>query len=355
MGAKERFLPDFRKVGCTFIMLLLGELFAFMFTLAMVSSPDSFWFMLGLNSLFMLCVVFVCQLVLAVVARRLDQMTEVVAGFFVFLVVTLVSLAITWLIYGLFFADTGLAVVDGESLPFQSLRNAVLAGMAAAVGLRYQYVQYLLRLQAKAEGSARLEALQARMKPHFLFNSLNSIASLIRRKPQLAEELTLDLAELYRAILRKDIKLATLEEEIGLSRQYLNIEQLRLGGRLRVVWRLDEDLLGALIPPLSLQPLIENAIYHGIEPSPEGGDLVISCQSHKRNKIILSVRNSLPDQNGAVERVGNRIALTNLRLRLQSFFGEEGRLTSSMAEGFYLARIVIPYTTWRDHENPAGR
>jgi len=354
-GGRERFLPDFRKVGCTFIMLLLGELFAFMFTLAVVSSPEEFWLELGLNSLFILCVVLVCQLILAIVARRLDRMTEAVAGLCVFLVVTLTSLLMTWLIYS-FSADAAEPLAtEGGSLPFRSLSNAVLAGMAAAVGLRYQYVQYLLRLQAKAESSARLEALQSRMKPHFLFNSLNSIASLTRRNPVLAEELTLDLAELFRAILRRDIRLATIEGEIGLSRQYLNIEQLRLGERLRVVWSLDEDLLGALIPPLSLQPLLENAIYHGIEPSPDGGTLEISCQPHKKNKIILAVRNSLPGNNEAAERQGNRIALKNLRLRLQSFFGEEGQLMSSMAEGFYLARIIIPYTTWRDHENPAGR
>ncbi|CAG1023039.1 two-component system, LytTR family, sensor histidine kinase AlgZ [Methylococcales bacterium] len=355
MGRRERFLPDFRSVGCTFLMLLLGELFAFMFTLAVVSSPEAFWFELGLNSLFILCAVLVCQVILAIFARRLDRMTEAGAGLCVFLVVTLTSLLMTWLVNG-FSADTSESLAtERGSLPFRSLSNAALAGMAAAVGLRYQYVQYLLRQQAKAEGSARLEALQSRMKPHFLFNSLNSIASLIRRNPLLAEELTLDLAELFRAILRRDVRLTTIETEIGLSRQYLNIEQLRLGKRLRVIWSLDEDLMGALIPPLSLQPLIENAIHHGIEPSSDGGALEISCQPHKKNMIILSVRNSVPDNSEAAERLGNRIALKNLRLRLQSFFGEEGRLTSSMAEGFYLARIIIPYTTWRDHENPTGR
>lgn len=355
MGGKERFLPDFRSVGCAFILLLLGELFAFMLTLAEVSDPETFWLELGLNSLFILCVVLTCQLVLAIVAKRLDRMTEVAAGVCVFWVVTLASMCMTCLFYGLSPGAAEALAVGGGSLPFQSSSNAILAGMAAAVGLRYQYVQYLLRLQAKAEGLARLEALQSRMRPHFLFNSLNSIASLIRRNPVLAEELTLDLAELFRAILRKDIRLTTLEDEIGLSRQYLNIEQLRLGERLQVIWSLDEDLLGALIPPLSLQPLIENAIYHGIELSPTGGVLEISCQPHRKNRIILAVRNSLPDVNNEVERMGNRIALNNLRLRLQSFFGDEGKLMSSMVEGVYLARIIIPYTTWRDHENPAGR
>ena len=355
MGGGECFLPNFRSIGCTFIILLLGELFAFMRTLAVVSSPEAFWPELGLNSLFILCVVTVCQVMLAVFARRLDRLTEAIAGFCVFSLVTLTTLILTMLIYNYSLEAAESLAAGGGSPAFQSLSNAVLAGMASAVGLRYQYVQYLLRLQAKAEGAVRMDALQSRMKPHFLFNSLNSIASLTRRNPVLAEELTLDLAELFRAILLKGTRLTTLAEEISLSRQYLNIEQLRLGGRLRVAWSLDEDLLGALIPPLSLQPLIENAIFHGIEPSPEGGALEISCQPQKKNKLMLSVRNSLPDNAEVAERLGNRIALNNLRLRLQSFFGEEAKLMNSMVEGFYLARIIIPYTTLRDHENLARR
>jgi len=351
---RERFLPDFRSINCTF-MLLLGELFAFMFTLAVVASPQAFWPELGLNSLFIVSVVLASQLLLAIAAKHLDKLTEKIAGFCVFLVVTFISLLLTWLLEGLCAEASGpLFSREQVNLPFQSLSHSVLAGMTTAVGLRYQYLQYLLRLQVKAEGAARLDALQSRMKPHFLFNSLNSIAILIRQDSTLAEALTLDLADLFRAILRKDIRLTTLEDEIGLSRQYLNIEQLRLGERLRVVWSLNEDLFGALIPPLSLQPLIENAIFHGIDPSPAGGTLEISCQAHKKNKIILSVRNSLPDSCHSAARLGNRVALNNLRLRLHSFFGDDGKLMTSIVEGVYLARIVIPYTFWHDHENPAG-
>lgn len=350
MSGKERFLPDFRSLGATLVLSLLGQLFAVMFTLAAVSTPEKFWAALGLNSLFILWVVLICQAILALAAKRLDRMRAVGAGSCVFTVVVSVSLLMTWLA-GEFSKAAGEPL---SSLPFLCMGNGVLAGLASAVGLRYQYVQYLLRLQAKAESSARLEALQSRMRPHFLFNSLNAIASLTRRDPALAEELTLDLAELFRAILRADAKLSTLEEECALSRQYLNIERQRLGQRLRVVWAVDDGLLSALVPPLSLQPLIENAVYHGIEPSAEGGELEISCQTYKKNQIILSVRNSLPDNGERMERPGNRIALKNLRLRLQSFFGDEGKLTASMAEGFYQVRIIIPYTARRRHEDSAG-
>ncbi len=345
MSGQERYLPNFRSLAATLLLLLLGQLLAFMYTLAEVDSAQRFWSELGLNSLFIMWIVLPSQAALAVIVRRLDRMPAVKAGLCVFIVVVAASLLMTCLVYPLSKEIGEPWATQHDSLPFHLLGNAVLAGLVTAVGLRYQYIQYLGRLQARAEGSARLEALQARMRPHFLFNSLNAIASLTRRNPALAEELTLDLAELFRAILRKDIQLTTLQEEFLLSRQYLNIEQQRIGGRLRVAWTVDDNLLDALIPPLSLQPLLENAIYHGIEPSAQGGTLEIACQTHKQDKIMLTVRNSLPDQGERLDRPGNRTALGNIRLRLQSFFGDEGKLTVSIVEGYYQARIIIPHTT----------
>jgi two-component system sensor histidine kinase AlgZ len=353
--AKERYLPDFRSLSTTLILSLLGEVFAFMYTFAEVSSPTWFWSELGINSLFILWIVLTSQTVLAMLADALDNMQAVKAGWCVFAIVEGTTLAITWLVY-LQAGDMESAFQMREShLPFQLLQNGLLAGLMAAVVLRYQYIQYLRRLQVRAESAARLDALQARMRPHFLFNSLNAIASLTRRNPALAEELTLDLAELFRAILRKDIQLTALQDELVLSRQYLNIEKQRLGERLRVVWSLDEDMLAALVPLLSLQPLLENAVYHGIEPCAQGGTLEISCQAYKKNQVVITVRNPMPLQQPALQRPGNRFALENVRLRLQAFFGDEAKLTVSMSEGFYQARMVFPYTTRRLYENLAGR
>ncbi len=351
---REHFLPSFRSLGTILILLLLGELLAFMLTLVSASSLVKFWPQLGLNSLFILWVGLLSLAILATLANHLDRMRAVNAGVGVFLIVVSSSLLVTWLDSLFSQGSVSSMPQDFDDLPFTLLKNSILAGLVTTVSLRYQYVQYLRRLQARAESSARLEALQSRMKPHFLFNSLNTIAGLIVRNPKLAEELILDLADLFRAILRKDNRVSTIEDELLLSRQYLNIEQLRLGERLRVLWKLDDDLLGAAIPPISLQPLIENAIHHGVEASPAGGVLEISCQPHKKNMILLAIRNSLPEQAGSSDRTGNRIALDNLRLRLQSWFGERGKLMVSMAEGFYQARIIIPYTTKRSHEDHAG-
>lgn len=343
-SGRERFLPDFRSLGATLILALFGEFLAFVFTLAAVDGPADFWSELGLNSFFILWIVLTSQGVMAVLSRYFESLRAVAAGFWVFLIVIMATLLLTWLSAVFSLHWVGDLTLQGDNLSFGLLRNSVLAGLVVFVVLRYQYVQYLMRLQARAEGLARLDALQSRMRPHFLFNSLNSIATLTRRDPRLAEELCLDLAELFRAILRKDRQLGTLEEELILSRQYLNIEQQRLGGRLKVEWKLDDGLLRALIPPLSLQPLIENAVYHGIEPAAKGGLLTISCQSYQKDKIILSVRNSMPEEKSSGIREGNKMALKNLRLRLQSFFGEDGKIMSSMSDGFYQTRIIIPFT-----------
>ncbi len=153
-------------------------------------------------------------------------------------------------------------LVPADQIPTVLARNMTVSGIIAAVLLRHMTIHARWRSQIKAEAEARLDALQARMRPHFLFNSLNTIASLLRSRPDQAEELVLDLADLFRTSLRRDQRWTTLADETALARRYLNIEQQRLGDRLRVEWRLDALPEDALLPPLSLQPLVENAVYH---------------------------------------------------------------------------------------------
>jgi two-component system sensor histidine kinase AlgZ len=229
------------------------------------------------------------------------------------------------------------------------LRNAALASLISAVWLRYQYAQFLRRQQLKAESSARLDALQARIRPHFLFNSLNAIASLIRREPLLAEELVLDLSELFRAILKQDGRFNTLAEEINLARHYLNIEGQRLGERLHVDWLIDAAPADALTPPLSLQPLVENAVYHGVEPSQDGGEVEILARLRK-GEIVLTVSNTLPPARTHARRQGNRMAMENLRLRLQNCFPDRGQLLISVVDERYQVCMVFPYITRPDED-----
>jgi len=352
--AGGHFLPDFRSMKTLLLLLLLAELLAVILSLAAASSAESFWSDLGLCSLFIIWIALGSAAILGILGSWIQGMRPVGGGFWVCAVVQSVTLALGWVVDGAL-REAGFAFSDipGRGLGFHHLRNPAIAGLVTAVWLRYQYVQHQWRHQAKAEGVARLDALQARMRPHFLFNSLNTIASLTRRHPTMAEELLLDLAELFRVILKKDNRLTTLEEELHLVRQYLNIERQRLGERLRIIWNLQSAPLDALLPPLSLQPLVENAVYHGIEPSPQGGMLEIHGQRRKGD-IVLTVRNPLPEGHPPAYRQGNREALENLRLRLRSCFAEQGQVLTSVVDDRYQARIVIPYKP-KTHENPDRR
>ena len=148
--------------------------------------------------------------------------------------------------------------------------------MVTALALRYFYVTHEWRHNVELQAKARVHALQARIRPHFLFNSMNTIAALTRSNPARAEEAVQDLAELFRANLNEKRSQIPLAEEIDVARTYQRMEQLRLGDRLRVDWKVDSLPTDALVPGLTLQPLLENAIYHGVEPRPDGGVVTVT-------------------------------------------------------------------------------
>ncbi len=190
-----------------------------------------------------------------------------------------------------------------------------------------------------------MQALQSRIRPHFLFNSMNTIASLTRSNPALAEEVVEDLADLFRVSLGDVKRQSTLGKELELARQYLNIERHRLGERLRVEWDLKGLPESAMMPPLILQPLLENAVYHGIEPAAAGGAIRISGR-YRRGRVNLSIRNSLPESSAGSHRKGNKLALENIRQRLAGLFGMQASLLESLVEGEHQVRLVMPHP-WR--------
>jgi len=221
-------------------------------------------------------------------------------------------------------------------------------GISVIVGwllLHYLQLQYRWRQQLEAQNEARLQALQSRIRPHFLFNSMNTIASLTRSNPSLAEEVVEDLADLFRVSLGDAKRQSTLGRELELARQYLNIERHRLGRRLQVEWDLQDLPLGAMLPPLILQPLLENAVYHGIEPAASGGIIHISGR-YRRGRVNLGIRNSVPADQQSGHRKGNRLALENIRERLAGLFGMQASLTESRVEGEHQMRLVVPHP-WR--------
>jgi two-component system sensor histidine kinase AlgZ len=220
-------------------------------------------------------------------------------------------------------------------------RIQIIALLAWVVLLRYFYLQQQSERQQQAMLEGRLQALQDRMRPHFLFNSLNSLLALIPTKPDAAEDLVDNLSSLLRAALEHSDGQHTLAEEITLTRAYLDIEALRLESRLEVAWDLDPDLEGQMVPVFSLQPLAENAVLHGIEPRIEGGRVGIRSLRLDAQRWMLEVRNPSAQDHRSPVRHG--IGEDNLRHRLTMLHGSLGRLQTGVEGQDYVARMVLPW------------
>ncbi|MCD9045375.1 sensor histidine kinase [Luteimonas sp. MHLX1A] len=222
-----------------------------------------------------------------------------------------------------------------------TIGSAAVTSLIAALALRYFYVIDGWQAQVQANARAEADALQARIRPHFLFNSMNMIATLLRRDPLVAERAVLDLSDLFRAALVAGEGQATLAEEVELSERYLAIEQLRLGERLQVAWTRTEPLPWTLpMPRLVLQPLLENAVLHGISRLPAGGTVAIVLRVDG-DRLHISVRNpSLPPQQQLTRGAGH--AQRSIGHRLAWAFGKRARMTSGWAEGYYVCTLDLP-------------
>ena len=226
--------------------------------------------------------------------------------------------------------------------------SAAMTVVVVATVLPYLYAIDAWRSQVRASARAEADALQARIRPHFLFNSMNTIASLIRQNPAVAERAVLDLSDLFRAALGAGEPNSTLREEIELAERYLAIEQLRLGHRLQTQWHLTEPLPWALpMPRLVLQPLVENAVLHGISRLPAGGLIEITV-AQQAGLLLVAVRNPAPpprERDGAHAdggSAGAQHAQTSIGQRLRYAYGPQARMTAGWADHYYLCELRVP-------------
>ena len=339
MNQPERgFLPNFCANRIVFLTILIVELLAFVLALADSHAWDDFWPQLALTSLFMQWVALGIAAVLCRGRRwlaRFSSAATTLAAFGIAQTITLLcSLPALWLA-----ANAGLGPNPATLLPVIA-RNQAISGIITLLALRYFYVQHQWQQQIEAEARARLQALQARIHPHFLFNTLNAIAGLIPGRPDQAEQAVLDLADLLRSALA-DRASIPLSEELALTRRYLAIESLRMGERLRVDWRLDDDLpLDIALPPLLLQPLVENAVRHGIQQLPDGGTLSIRVEKQARD-LRFTIANPRP-VSGAAAEPGQRLAQNNVRQRLQLAYEAVDPLAIIATPEHYQVSFVIP-------------
>ena len=208
---------------------------------------------------------------------------------------------------------------------------ALAAALVAALVLR-------AKGRAPAAAAARLSELQARIRPHFLFNTLNSAIALVRAEPAKAETLLEDLSDLFRHALVDQGESVTLGEEVALARRYLAIEQVRFGERLQQEWSIDPQAGQARLPPLLLQPLVENAVRHGVEPSGAGATVRISTR-RRGSVVVIKVTNTVPAGAGVP---GHGVALDNVRDRLRLLHDVQGRFRSGLVDGVYQVRMEVP-------------
>jgi two-component system sensor histidine kinase AlgZ len=341
------FLPDFCAVRMVFAVVIISELLAILITLAPMDSRSHFWSDLSIISLFVQWVGLSSAGLLCVLRPWLSRQSEKMAASLSYLLLLLTTLLLTEVAYWIG-QQTSFSGIDLSQWRLDGwhgyllLHNLGISTIVSALVLRYFYVQHQWQQNMRAEALARVQALQSRIRPHFLFNSLNTIASLTQIDPNQAEVAVEDLADLFRNSLADAGHQVSLQDELRLSQRYLDIEALRLGQRLKLRWCVDELPMDAQVPRLLIQPLLENAIYHGIEPLAEGGTIGIDGHLYG-DEIYITISNPLPDKQSETERKGNRIAQENVRQRLAALYGEDGKLTVQADHNDYLTTISLPY------------
>ena len=335
------FLPDFCGVRMVFVVILIGELLALVLTLAEASNIQQGISSLATKSLFIQWVALTSVAVLCITRRWLNRLPDYQAAttsYLLMLSVSFVITELTWWILHKSPAGTGILT---ETHGVFLIRCMGISAIVSAMALRYFYIQHQRSRNIESEATARIEALQARIRPHFLFNCLNTIASLTRKEPRLAEEAIEDLSDLFRISLKDTKSLSRLEDELSLCKRYLRIEFHRMGERLKVIWNMEALPGNVQLPALTLQPLIENAIYHGIETQADGGTIHITGKQ-SGNHCIISIDNPLPPDGYHNHHDGNKLALENIRQRITAFFGNHGKLDTYVADGRYHAVITLP-------------
>ena len=334
---RQLYLPNFCSASSVLAIVLICEITALLLALARNEAALGFWSDLGMTSMFLLWIALCGAALLCVLRDYLSRKSVAVSAAMVLtMTVTLVTVvsAVTY------YVGSELLLRDGH-WSFLG-RNAGITFVVTALTLRYFYVTHEWRHNVELQAKARVHALQARIRPHFLFNSMNTIAALTRSNPARAEEAVLDLAELFRANLNEKRNEIALAEEIDVARTYQRMEQLRLGDRLRVDWNVDSLPANALVPGLTLQPLLENAIYHGVEPRPDGGVVTVTGEFNK-GMITIVVRNPVPLANLTV-RDGNRLALANIKERLDLMYGERATVKAGRFDEEYIVTLRFPFT-----------
>ncbi|MGH8127413.1 MAG: sensor histidine kinase [Gammaproteobacteria bacterium] len=338
MPRADKVLPELCTPPATLTLIVIGVLVAFALAVAS-AEPGAFWGTLGRLALLCEFLTLASAGSVCLLRRPLAGYTTIIAMGVTFAVLVLVAWGVAeaaWFLIGAY----GEAQVQGVGVQAVWVGRIVLvAAIIDALLLRYFYVTAAWRENVRSEAASRLEALTARVRPHFLFNSLNTAAALVRDQPEAAEHTLENLAELFRASLGTRAARVPVADEIEIAKRYLAIEALRLGERLDVDWSIEPDTRTALLPPLLLQTLAENAITHGIELRAKGGTLRIKLWRERAN-LMLAVGNSL---SSGMSEARHGIGLAGARARLQLAFGAKAELVVAETADRFEVRVRCPW------------
>lgn len=322
-------LPDFRKPDTWLHVLLVangGALFG-------VLAANREWRFLVAEFVEVAAllepVTLVSLLLLSLAATWVARLPKWLVAVLVVLLILLVTAAVRG-----FFA--ALQLIEPDVAGFSRISLWAMIGGALLLG----WFHLSGRTPPPALAEARLLALTARIRPHFLFNALNAVLGVMRSDPRRAETALEELADLFRVLMRENADLVPLSEEILVARQYINLERLRLGDRVRVAWDMTACPPDPLVPPLMLQPLLENAVYHGIEPTAEPGEITVRFVS-RDSRLRVELSNPMTPRDGHSH--GNQMALNNIRERLMLFFDLEATMITEVSAGRFCVAIEFPY------------
>lgn len=342
-GEDDFFLPNLCDNESVLMMVIVAELFAILVVLIASGLLSFDWLRLAVVSLYVQWVSLSSAFILCRLRPWLLRQPGSRGVWLSYLVVPLN----TWI-----FSALAAMYVNHPDAPRLALwisddvlRDVAVSAIMGGLIFRYFYLQAQLLARRQSELKHRIQALQSRIHPHFLFNSMNSIASLIAIDPDAAELAVEDLSALFRASLNDAGNQVALQKELDLCHRYLRIEQLRLGKRLQVRWQSHNVPENIQIPLLTLQPLLENAILHGIQPLPEGGEILIeSAYAHGIFEIKVVNPYSSTSKGARQNEQGNHMALENIRNRLRVLYGDRAKLTSYAEQNRYICHLSYPYS-----------
>jgi two-component system sensor histidine kinase AlgZ len=326
-------LPNFRNLGVTLRILLIANGLALLLALLLARGWADVLPRLMQIATLLAPVLLTCLLLLWAAQPWLNRLTYWRGVLAVNALAATVTLAI-YCFGGELYRTPGNA--GGW---FDATRHLLLGMLVSSILL--MYFRWRSQVLSRALHDALLQVLRARIRPHFLFNSINAVLSIVRTQPKQAETALEDMSDLFRMAMSDTRDLVPLHREIELSRRYIALEQLRMGERLHVNWQVQDVPGDALIPPLLLQPLLENAVYHGIEPLQQGGSITVALSRNGSELHLLVENPCAPDR--AVPHPGNKMALQNIRERLALLFDVEARYRVESGADFYRVEITLPY------------